>query len=373
MPARQTWNAPIIDLIHREAQCGELSSVGRAKPREEPLQLAQWVLLQGILPGLLQVVPGRLLVGLLQVEKSNEPQNPPNDLNKALNKVLKNHLKKTPKKFFKNMNNQNNSWKDRIIYMKKVRKISLKNPLSELQWCFPWLCSTYRRQEVEKGQDLTAFGFLIQATTIVVLVFRHGCYPWSRVNLATASFLSVTNSTAFLLCYLLYSIVSRHHEKTLEEAHLKKLPLAMPQRASTTVTPQAKLVALHSSQQPPTLLDYRRRRDLPLLHAKILVGPIHAILFNDTIVYIVHIAADKSTKWRITATVGEVRKLRDCMQREVEDGDGLLVFEINSVHGMQVFLAPSHLVHSGPPRHRFVNSAKCTDAYSCRNHEGPGF
>ncbi|CAK4073085.1 unnamed protein product [Aphanomyces euteiches] len=51
------------------------------------------------------VVPGRLLVGLLQVEKSNEPQNPPNDLNKALNKVLKNHLKKTHKKFFKNMNN----------------------------------------------------------------------------------------------------------------------------------------------------------------------------------------------------------------------------------------------------------------------------
>ncbi|KAG9402941.1 hypothetical protein AC1031_006479 [Aphanomyces cochlioides] len=197
----------------------------------------------------------------------------------------------------------------------------------------------------QADEDLVNSGFLFQVTAMVLfgicgIVCSEPCVAFSRGIFTWVTHLVVAHigcpvvfvsysAAIFLLCTLLSSIRSRHHEKTLKEDRLGKLPLATlvtPRLVSTTATPQAKLVAVHVIQRPnatsmlamSTLLEYRRRRDLPLLHAKILVGPIHAILVNGTIVYIVHIAADNVTKWSITATAGEV-----------EDGDALLAFEIN--------------------------------------------
>ncbi|KAG9402924.1 hypothetical protein AC1031_006465 [Aphanomyces cochlioides] len=254
--------------------------------------------------------------------------------------------------------------KDLIKYLKNVRKISPKKlPLNNRQWCsFPLAVLDTKTTildesslVVEKDEDWTDYVYIFRATMMVVIgicamACGEPCVNFFLDILAwmpslvvaqidyTAVFVRDSAAT-FLLSALLSSIVSRQHVKTLEKDCPRKVPLATlvtPQLVSTFATPQAKLVALHSIQRPyatpmlatSTLLEYRRRRDLPLLHAKILVGPIHAILFDGTIV--------QGGQVENHCDSGQ---LRDSMQREVEDSDALLAFDINSVNGMQTFLS----------------------------------
>ncbi|CAK4519764.1 unnamed protein product [Aphanomyces euteiches] len=62
---------------------------------------------------------------------------------------------------------------------------------------------------------------------------------------------------------------------------------------------------------------------------------------NDRLVckfYGVDIVVDRANTWSITATMAQVRSLRDCMAYEVDDGEMLHSFQIDSTDDVQAFL-----------------------------------